>query len=317
MNLLHGDARFADVLEQVMYNGLLSGVSLDGDKFFYINPLASRGARKFEAGGGTESWIPESGHHRRHWFKCSCCPPNMLRFLPKIGEYIYAQSHEELYVNLYVESRATMSLKRTQVTLMQETKYPWEGDVKLVVGSEKATEFVINIRIPTWCEHAQLEVNGQAIKNPDIQKGYVRISRRWKQGDRIELRLSMSTQRIQAHPRVKADLGRIALRRGPIVYCLEAVDNGGQVHNLSLPRHAELTCEYRPDLLGGVTVIKGTALARVAEDWHGKLYRPAKKPAEFKPVEFVAVPYCIWDNREPGEMALWLPEPPALTEIGE
>ncbi len=295
LNLLHADARFADIVERVLYNGLLSGVSLDGEKFFYVNPLASRGK-----------------HHRKPWYACACCPTNMVRFMPTVGGYVYAYSADSIYVNLYVASRAAVPLEHGVVGLAQHTRYPWHGDVKIVVEPASAATFDVCLRMPGWCKDARLHVNGRPLNDFEVEKGYARIRREWHRGDTIELELPMAIQRMKSHPNVTANVGRVALQRGPIVYCLEAVDNGGAVFRLSLPRDADVVAEHRPGLLEGVTVVRGNALVPAAEDWDNILYRPVAEPNK---VEFVAVPYYSWDNRAPGEMVVWLPETPGLAEI--
>ena len=285
MNLLHGDAKFADVVERVVYNGFLSGVSLKGDRFFYVNPLASRGA-----------------HHRKEWYGTACCPVNVVRFLPSLPGYVYATSDDGVYVNLYVQSDATVRVKGQDVKITQETNYPWDGKIKLTLNPVKPGPFSVYLRIPEWCEDgsATLKVNGEPMEHLPQNNGYAPVRVVWKAGDTIELDLPMPVRRVKAHPKVEANKGRVALQRGPVVYCLEAADNDGRVTNLSLPPDGELKTEHRPDLLGGVTVVKGKALARQAEGEPNK------------PVEFTAVPYHAWDHREPGEMAVWLPEDPAL-----
>ena len=312
LNLHHGDAAYADTLERVLYNGLLSGVSMDGDKFFYVNPLLSRGVASFETSGGKQGG---SGHHRQHWFGCACCPSNVVRFMPTIGEYVYASAYDTVYVNLYVDSQANVTLQENQVKLTQETDYPWSGDVGVTIDPARSGSFTVALRIPSWCEKASVEVNGRRVKALDMHKGYARISREWNSGDRIELDMPMPVKRIEANPRVTADAGRVALQRGPLVYCLEAIDNGGRVLNLSLPGNARLSAKHRPDMLGGVTVIEGKAVARMDDKmWSGSLYRPVNTIT--KPARFTAVPYYAWDNREPGEMIVWLPQDPLLAEPG-
>lgn len=303
LNLLHGDARYADVLERVLYNGLISGVSLDGGKFFYVNPLASRGS-----------------HHRQPWFGCACCPTNIVRFLPSIGGYAYAYDDGGVTVNLYLASQAKIPLKGNPVTVTQETRYPWDGRVKLTVSPKAAGEFALRLRVPGWCTGAPvpsdlyryadeapagseptLKVNGKAGKL-EMEKGYACIRRAWKAGDVVELNLPMPIRRIKANPAVKADAGRIALQRGPIVYCVEGADTNGRTCCMAVPPSAKLISEHHADLLGGVTLLKGTAMVRLAGD------------DAAQPVDFTAIPYYAWDNREPGPMAVWLPEDPKLAD---
>ena len=282
--LLHGDAKYADVMERSIYNGLISGVSLTGDKFFYVNPLGSRGR-----------------HHRKEWYSTSCCPTNVVRFLPTVGGYAYATSTNAIYVNLFVTGAAEATVNGTKVTIAQHTHYPWDGNVKFTLNPEKGAEFALNLRIPSWSRNATIKINGESLKL-EMSKGYARLHRAWKANDTVELVLPMPVERVKAHPNVKANVGRVALQRGPIVYCLEGADNTGAVRNLILPRDAQLTPEFRPDLLGGVAVVKGKGLARVSKD-------------ETKPVDFTAIPYYAWDNREAGQMVVWLPEEPALAEL--
>jgi DUF1680 family protein len=277
LNLMHGDAQYADVLERALYNGILSGIGLDGEHFFYVNPLASGGK-----------------HHRQPFFDCACCPSNVVRFVPSLPGYVYATGENAIYVNLYVAGKATVSLGDNEVTIAQETKYPWDGKVKLTIEPKKAGEFTVYLRIPEWCNGAKLSLRGResatsgwatAGEEPNTEKGYARIVRKWSPGDAIGLDLPMPAERIEAHPAVKADAGRVAVQRGPVVYCFEAVDNDGRAKNIVLPRDPKFTTEHRANLLGGVTVIKGVDVAG-------------------KPI--TAVPYASWDHRQPGEMAVWV-----------
>jgi DUF1680 family protein len=289
MFLMTGEGKYADVLERVVYNGLLSGVSLAGDKFFYVNPLGSVGK-----------------HHRQQWFECACCPDNVLRYVAGIGDRVYAHQDNTIWTVLYMGSTATVPLKDGKVKLTQETHYPWDGVVRIKVTPEKDFPFTLAARVPGWCKGAAVvTVNGTAMKaTPD--KGFVNIHRTWKPGDEVRLELPMPVERVYAHPKVKADVGRVALQRGPIVYCLEGADNDGQVRNLVLPKDAPLTASFEKDLLRGVEVVRGEALAVTRGD-DGKLATRKTK--------FQAVPYSTWDNRKPGQMVVWLPENPELAEI--
>ncbi|HPD29503.1 MAG TPA: glycoside hydrolase family 127 protein [Phycisphaerae bacterium] len=289
MLMLHGESRFADVLERELYNAFPSSVSLKGDAFFYVNPLSSKGE-----------------HHRQPWYGCACCPTNIVRVMPQVPGYAYSQSDDGVWVNLYMAGEGTVALKSGEVKLAVDTKYPWEGKVKIKVTPREPAEFAINLRVPDWCEQVTVSLNGTAIPNPTMDKGYAVIRRQWKAGDAIEMDMAMPVRRIQAHPNVAANRGRVALQRGPMVFCLEAVDNGGKVFDLVLPRDAELKTEFRPNMLGGIMTIKAQGLRCPARDWKDKLYLAA--PAHAEPVELTAVPYCIWDNREAGEMTVWIPE---------
>ena len=296
MNLLHADAKYADILERILYNGFLSGVSLDGETFFYVNPLDSLGK-----------------HHRQAWFGCACCPVNVVRMVPSIPGYVYATDSDGIYVNLYVASTARVKHKDGTVTLKQETRYPWDGTVRITVEPEKPTALTLALRIPAWARGetqtaglyrmaaldgvpgASVSINGRPVECPQLEKGYARIVRKWKSGDVVTLEMPTPVRRVYSHPEVKDDAGRVALQRGPVVYCLEGVDNGKQLPHVYLPADAKLAAEHRGDLLGGVTVVMGKAMVR--RDDNGNA-----------PTDIVAVPYYAWDHREAGPMMVWIPE---------
>lgn len=294
MLILHGESRFVDVLERELYNAFPSSVSLKGDTYFYVNPLSSKGE-----------------HHRKPWYGCACCPTNIVRVMPQVPGYAYARSDDGIWVNLYMAGEATIPLRSGEVKLAVDTKYPWDGRVKINVAPKTPAEFAVSLRVPEWCEKATVSVNGTAIANPTMNKGYAVIRRQWNTGDAIEMDMPMPVRRIQAHPNVAANRGRIALQRGPIVFCLEAVDNGGKVFDLVLPRDSELKTEFEPDMLGGILTVKARGLKYPARDWKDKLYLPT--PAQAEPAELTAVPYCVWDNRAPGEMTVWIPEVTGLS----
>ncbi|HUL51911.1 MAG TPA: glycoside hydrolase family 127 protein [Opitutaceae bacterium] len=307
--LLHGDARYVDILERTLYNGLISGVSLDGKSFFYPNPLESEG-----------------GYQRSPWFGCACCPGNITRFLASVPGYVYAQAGDALYVNLFVGSTADIRLDSGRsVNVVQETRYPWDGGIRITVNPDQRARFAINVRIPGWAReepvpgdlyryHDQaaplptLKVNGAAV-GLALDHGYVRLDREWQRGDIIELSLPMPVRLVVANGAVAADRGRVALQRGPLVYCVEWPDNpGGKVRQLTLPEAAALTSEFKADLLNGVVVITGRALAQS---------RDAQGRAVAREQDLTAIPYFAWANRGPGEMVVWLPDiaasPPAAT----
>ncbi len=297
--LLHADARYVDVMERTLYNGLLSGVSLDGRSFFYPNPLESAGQ-----------------HQRSPWFGVACCPGNMTRFLASVPGYVYAKEGDAIYVNLFVASTAEIEMDGgRKVKLVQETRYPWDGAVRITVRPDREGPLSIRVRVPGWARgeavpsdlyryadasdaKATLRVNGQALV-PTLEKGYARLDRRWKTGDVIELGLPMPVRRVVAHPSVEADQGRVALQRGPLVYAAEWPDNaGGKVRNLLLPDDATLSSQFRPDVLNGVQVVTGRAVA-LAYDAKGKVTRHEQ--------DFTAIPYYAWANRGPGEMLVFIP----------
>ncbi|NPV06893.1 MAG: glycoside hydrolase family 127 protein [Anaerolineae bacterium] len=296
---------YADAMERALYNGVLSGISLSGDRFFYVNPLAlDYQAYRHEVElFGRSVVAPE----RQEWFPCACCPPNIARMLTSLGQYLYSLGEDALYVHLYVGGRAAVSLAGNQVALTQETGYPWREQVRLTVEPERETEFTLALRLPGWCREPELTVNGEAIPVHEVtQDGYAYLRRKWKAGDVVELMLPMPVERVYAHPEVRDDAGRVALQRGPLVYCLEQVDNGPNLEDIRLPRSSELRAHWEPDLLGGVMIVRGEGTRRGRSGWDGRLYRSAP-PAEV-PVEVVAVPYYAWANREPGDMLVWMRE---------
>lgn len=299
MFLLTGDGRYLDVMERTLYNGLISGVSLDGKSFFYPNPLESNGQ-----------------HQRSPWFGVACCPGNITRFMASFPGYMYAQNADSIYVNLYAAGTADIGLNDgRKVQILQETKYPWEGTVKMTVNPDRAGRMTIHVRIPGWAREevvpsdlyrfrdkstapVSLKVNGRSVPIK-IENGFVSVSRDWKKGDAIDLNLPMPVRRVLAHDQVEADRGRVALQRGPLVYCAEGGDNpGGKVRNLVLSDDAKVTPEWKPDLLNGVTVLKSRAVA-LSLDAAGKVHTSEQ--------EFTAIPYYAWANRGPGQMAVWIP----------
>jgi len=280
---LYGDARFADVFERALYNGSLAGVSLNGTHFFYVNPLASEGK-----------------HHRSGWFQCACCPPNESRTLSSLGGYAYASSEAGLWVNLYIQGSVTATVQNQEVRVKVTTEYPWDGKVVLEPEMKQPTPWELHLRVPGWCAGATVSVNKKKIKNARMERGYFVIDRTWRTGDIVELNLPMPVQRILADPRVQADRGLVALQRGPLVYCLEQCDQNEPLGRLCLPQAAQLKASRREDLLGGIVVVQGLA----GEAPEGKLYQAAGPE---RSVEFMAVPYYAWDNRQPGPMEVWLP----------
>jgi len=294
--LLYGDARYADVVERALYNGMLAGVSQDGTKFFYVNPLESVGS-----------------HHRSAWFGCACCPPNVARTLAALGGYAYATSVTGLWVNLYIQGSVEARLGNTPVRLAVQTEYPWDGKTRLTISVAKPAEFALRLRVPSWCRAPQLTVAGQPVAQPMTERGYAVLRRTWRDGDVVELNLPMPVERVAANPRVKADTGLLALQRGPLVYCIEQVDQAEPLDTLYLPTEAALTASREPTLLGGVVVLRGTAQAAVEADWTRRLYQP--QPAA-KKTPMVAIPYYAWDNREPGAMKVWLPVAPPPSASG-
>ena len=289
MFLLRGESRFVDVLETALYNGALSGISLDGAGFFYQNPLASHG-----------------GRHRHEWFGCACCPPNIARLLASIGQYAYAESDEGVWVNLYIGGTADATVAGdVSVKVTQETDYPWSGDVRITVDPETPVTFGLNLRIPAWCDAFEVRVNGSVHAPKTNADGYLSIQRQWHAKDTVNLTLAMPIERVYAHPLVRENVGRFALRRGPLVYCFEDVDNpDGVFQTLSLVDGAPLETAFDSELLGGVTLIRGTGTVLNASDWGNNLYLHSKP--YLKRTDVTAIPYYAWCNRGAGQMAVWV-----------
>jgi hypothetical protein len=304
MFLMTGDAKYMDVFERSLYNGVLSGVSLSGDRFFYPNPLEYDGSAKNNHGFAG----------RAPWFGCACCPPNVLRTLASLGDYVYATQGDKLFVNLYAQGEATATISGNKVKLAQTTEYPWDGKINLRVALEKSATFTVNIRIPGWVEGKPLpsdlytyddatpakwsvRVNGKTITAPR-QNGFASITREWKAGDEITLDFPMPVRRVAGNAKIAATKNQVALERGPIVYAFEGVDNAGSVFDAVLPPNAKIKPAFRADFLGGVTVLNITKAQRVAMDKSDKLVTKAAK--------LTAIPYAVWANRGLTPMAVWL-----------
>ncbi len=292
MFLATGEAKYMDVLERALYNGVISGVSLSGDKFFYDNPLESMGE-----------------HERQRWFGCACCPGNVTRFMASVSNYVYATQGNDIYVNLYIQGKSEMKTADNQVQLVQTTGYPWDGKVSIQVKPEKESEFAVRLRIPGWlqstpvasdlyayttpAEKYTLKVNGSTVK-PAEGDGYATIVRTWKPDDVIELELPMEVRRVKANDQVEDDRGMLAMERGPIVYCLEGIDQPDSVvFNKFIPADAKIDVTFDANLLKGVMVLSGTA-------------KEVAKDGSIKDVPFKAVPYSTWNNRGAGQMEVWV-----------
>ncbi|HRW08507.1 MAG TPA: glycoside hydrolase family 127 protein [Caldilineaceae bacterium] len=287
---LHGDGKYIDVLERSLYNGFLPGVDFRGDKFFYVNPLEFDGESRFNR---------DNSRERLGWFNCSCCPTNVVRVFPSLGGYIYAQTDAVLYVNLFIASQTTVTVQETAVQVTQQTNYPWDGKIRLQVEPAQRADFTLCLRIPGWAqsapvpsglyyyfsmptERALITVNGDSIAFT-VDQGYAHLTRTWHPGDVVELTLPMEIKRVMSHVNVRENDDKVALERGPLVYCAEAIDNGGSVLATPLTDDAVLTAINRPDLLNDVTVIQ-------AQQEGGNI---------------TLIPYYAWAHRGIGEMTVW------------
>lgn len=296
------DSQYADVMELALYNGVLSGISLDGKSYFYVNPL--------EVWPDTADFRNDMASvkvTRQPWFGCACCPPNIARLIASLGQYVYSvnNAEAELYVHLYIGSKVETDLGGKTIQLTQQTNYPWDSEVKLELELEGPSEFTLALRIPAWCRQAAIRVNGQELEAVDCQNGYARISRNWQNGDQIELSLEMQVEIVRANPKVRANAGKIALQRGPIVYCLEEIDNGANLQDIVIPSDAQFDNHYDDQLLGGVTVLTGlgSRTAQRADD-DAPLYTTSAY--DRVPAPITAIPYFAWSNRSRGEMTVWV-----------
>ena len=294
MLLATGDPRYADLLERSLYNGFLSGVSLDGQRYFYVNPLMSRG-----------------GIERPEWYGCACCPPNVMRQIAMVGHYLATVDETSLQIHQYASSRIEAELGiGKRVALRMETDYPWNGRVRVAVEEADGAAWRLALRVPGWCQGASVRVNGRAVESATTGGTYATVERTWQAGDVIELDLPMLPRLVEPHPRVDATRGSLAITRGPLVYCLEEVDQeaGLNLLDVHIAPDAPLEATWREDLLGGVVAVKARGTVADTRAWEDQLYRPLT--AERLPqraIELTAVPYYAWANRGPGMMRVWIP----------
>jgi DUF1680 family protein len=300
--LASGDAAYVDVLERSLYNNVLAGIAFSGDRFFYVNPLAADGRRKFNQG------LAE----RFAWTGCPCCPVNLVRLIPRVGDYFYAVRGNEVFVNLYAAGQARIRAQSGELVLRQDTRYPWDGRVRIEIAAAPEQPVGLHLRVPGWArgrplpsdlyrhadssvEPATLSLNGQPVPVTE-EKGYALLRRAWRAGDSVELNLPMPVRRVLAHEKVKDDAGRVAVERGPLVYCVEGADNGGQALDLVLPDGAELKTAEGAGPLEGITAIEAAG-ERVSTDGFLRA----------EPARLRFIPYHAWNHRGAGPMAVWLP----------
>lgn len=296
--LLHGESKYYDVLERTLYNGLISGVSLDGGGFYYPNPLESMGQ-----------------HQRQAWFGCACCPSNICRFIPSLPGYVYAVKDKDVYVNLFMSNTADLKVNGKAVSLEQSTVYPWNEDVTITVKKNKAGNFAMKIRVPGWVRGEvvpsdlyrysdderltySVKVNGAPVE-AELQKGYFTIDRKWKKGDKVEVHFDMAPRVVKAHHKVAADRGRVAIERGPIVYCAEWPDNDFDIMTVLMPRNPKFNVVEKSDMLCGLNLLE-TDAQTLSYDDRGRL--------QTKDVKLTLLPYYAWAHRGAGKMMVWLPQ---------
>jgi len=305
MFLLKGESKYFDVLERTLYNGFLSGIAITGDSFFYPNPLACDGNYAFNQGAKT----------RKEWFDCSCCPSNIVRFLPSLPGYIYATKGDEVFVNLYIGGEADIEVSDAKVHFTQTTSYPWEGTIKIKIDPATPVDFKLRLRIPGWAignpvpgdlytyydpqnKKVTASVNGTAA-TLNMEDGYLNIVRKWNKGDEVILNLPMNISLVRSNEKVIENHGRLAMERGPLVYCAEGIDNRGHVFNLLLPEFAPITVQWKPELLGGINTLQAKVPA----------FRVSDTGEEIKTRNHttIAIPYYAWSHRGVGEMNVWFP----------
>ena len=294
-------AEYADVMERALYNGVISGMQLDGRSFFYVNPLEvlpeaclkDRGKRHVK---------PE----RQKWFGCACCPPNIIRLVSSLEDYIASVRGNAVYLHLYAGGVLEADVDGKPVTLSTETAYPWDGNVKVTVNPEAPVSFTLNLRVPGWCRSRTLKLNGEPLA-AELTDGYLSVTRTWQPGDRLELCLDMPVSFVSANPRIPEDAGKAAVTRGPLVYCLEEADNGKGLHLLRLgdARPEDCKAEWKPDKLGGVVEITSPGVRESDEGWGDTLYS-AETPVASAPASLTWIPYYAWANRGVGEMRVWI-----------
>lgn len=314
MFLLSGESKYMDIFERTLYNGFLVGVSRSGDLFFYVNPLAADGKRKFNHGAAG----------RQPWFDCSCCPTNVVRLLPSLPGYVYAVSDNTLYINLFVSGKAQLPMGQGTMVLRQETSYPWDGTVRILIEETVDTPVELRLRIPGWAQHqpvpgtlyryvktdhssSEITLNGVAI-TPPVEKGYAIIKRSWSKGEIIEISFQMPVNRVVCNDKQVSNRDRIAFERGPLVYCAEGADNDGMVLNRWVPDEVDFTPTWIPDLLQGITVLDGSSLVYGTDPKNKQKTTTLTKPMRL-------IPYYAWAHRGEGEMAVWLPRTDHLVTV--
>jgi DUF1680 family protein len=304
MFLLHGDAKYIDVLEKMLYNGLISGIGLDGKSFFYTNAMEIRNSFTH----------PDIERERSGWFECSCCPTNLTRLIPSVPGYMYAQKDNNLFVNLFINSTVDLTVNNKPVQVIQQNNYPWDGNLKFTINTAKPNAFNVLIRIPGWAQNSaipsdlykyesnsaaqtEIKINGQKV-DYNIQNGYAVIKGIWKKNDVVEVNLPMEVRKVLANENVKNDIGKIALQRGPIMYCAEWVDNNSRTSNLIIPSNTVFTSEFNPAILNGVMTLKAQVPAVIIT---------SNDNVSTQKQSFTAIPYYSWANRGKGEMTVWFP----------
>ncbi|MBQ8972650.1 MAG: glycoside hydrolase family 127 protein [Clostridia bacterium] len=298
---LEAKGEYADVMERALYNGVISGMQLDGRKFFYVNPLEVLPEASYKD-HGKRHVKPE----RQKWFGCACCPPNIIRLVSSIEDYVYSVENDNIFVHLYVGGDLQTQVGGTPVKLNVETEYPWKDDIKLTVDVAQSASFALRLRIPGWCRAYTVKCNGEIVQTT-AQEGYISLDGVWNAGDTVELSLDMPVMLVRANPRVYEDAGKVAVMRGPLVYCLEEADNSRNLHLVSLgdAQSADFEPQWKPDKLGGIVELHSPGVRETDAGWESALYSP-DTPLQSEPVSLTWIPYYAWANRALGEMRVWV-----------
>ncbi len=302
MLLATGHGRFADLIDRTLHNAVLGGVSLDGERYFYVNPLASNGATERLGRGGCR---------RKEWHLVACCPPNVMRLVASLGHYVATRDDTGVQIHQYAPARiATRLASGRSLGLRMETRYPWEGSVRLTVEDGDGSPWALALRVPEWSGRAAVRVNGDAVGAAPDSRGYLRLERDWRGGDAVEVDFPMAARLVEPHPAIESTRGAVAIERGPLVYCLEQADQGDvPIDELTIDAAAPLVSRWAPELLEGVEVVRATGARVDTASWRGRLYRPVGSgaPPSRQRIELTAIPYYAWANREQGAMRVWVP----------
>lgn len=297
------DSKYSDIIEKAIYNGTISGISLNGKRFFYVNPL-----EVFPEACKKRLDKADVAVERQKWFGCACCPPNISRLIASIGKYIYTiKDDDTIYVHLYIGNTTDFKIKGQNLVLSQSCNYPWDGNIKITVSTSVSINITLAMRIPGWCENAEVKLNDTLIDcSSSTENGYVMINRTWNDGDCVEMIFPMEVEKMHANPCVREDAGRIAIQRGPVVYCLEEEDNGTNLSDISISKDSSLKASFNAELLGGIMEITGQGEKSDIDNLKNVLY--SKSSFKRHKVNIKAVPYFAWANRKPGEMLVWIRE---------
>ena len=295
-------SRYGDVMERALYNTVLAGMSRDGKSFFYVNPL--------EVNPKICDYNENYAHikpERQRWFGCACCPPNVARLIASLSKYIYTIREDVVYTNLYIGGRAEFEVYGKKVVLTQESNYPWDGYIKFKVEADEDVDFTLALRIPEWCSKFGMAVLGDLVKNEGVENGFLKIAGTWKNGDEVEFDLAMPVLKVKGHPLIRHTYGKVALQRGPLVYCIEEADNGAHLHQLEINTGQEFEVWEDSNFIEGMVVILGVADKVKMDQWGDSLYRyQTNSEKEQVPIKFI--PYFAWANRGLGEMQVWVNE---------